>query len=313
MYGGFALPANLMQFTGPLSSPFGEDLWYGNLTWQPDGDNLVELSNEAAQRTEITASVARTRTTTAPQGKRQHAHRPGAGSQRGELAQRCAPHLRGRSVEPACDQYGIGFQFTGTSDDARGRRLNVGAGRDFQDKGQKGWSLQDDFTWLGLEGHTMKVGFKYKAVEINAFEQQPYNPHFLINLPLNLLAGNDSFDTYVPYEVRFGALVPGATTRNITTDAKQFGIYFQDDWQVTEHLISTSACATTSRRTTASRLVTPQNIADALRNWPNITAPTSNYNIEKLHQQRHTRDADSNNSAARLGLLVRHQRRRAPW
>src|SRR5690606_14225263 len=38
--------------------------------------------------------------------------------------------------------------------------LNTGGGGSFQDKGQKGWGLQNDFTFYGWEGHTLKAGFK---------------------------------------------------------------------------------------------------------------------------------------------------------
>ena len=63
--------------------------------------------------------------------------------------------------------------------------LNLGGGEDFQDKGQKGWGFQDDLTFTSFDwhgAHTVKTGFKYKSVEINAFEQQPFNPQFLFDI-----------------------------------------------------------------------------------------------------------------------------------
>ena len=63
--------------------------------------------------------------------------------------------------------------------------LNLGGGEDFQDKGQKGWGFQDDLTFTSFEwhgAHTVKTGFKYKRVEINAFEQQPFNPQFFYDV-----------------------------------------------------------------------------------------------------------------------------------
>ena len=72
-------------------------------------------------------------------------------------------------------------------DDRRSPRLilNLGGGEDFQDKGQKGWGFQDDLTFTSFEwngAHTVKTGFKYKRVEINAFEQQPFNPQFFFDV-----------------------------------------------------------------------------------------------------------------------------------
>ena len=63
--------------------------------------------------------------------------------------------------------------------------LNLGGGEDFQDKGQKGWGFQDDLTFTSFEwngAHTVKTGVKYKRVEINAFEQQPFNPQFFFDV-----------------------------------------------------------------------------------------------------------------------------------
>src|SRR5690606_21122077 len=36
--------------------------------------------------------------------------------------------------------------------------LNTGGGPSFQDKGQEGWGLQNDFTFYGWENHTLKAG-----------------------------------------------------------------------------------------------------------------------------------------------------------
>ena len=302
---GYALPADLFALTGPTAAPFTEGLWFGKLTWQPDGDNLVEFSVKQRNEDEITGVDG--------QNTYSYGTQKSNDSTRGDLRWQFNAenwlndaHLtyEDESWSPHAINTGIGFQFTGTNDNARdGTVLNVGAGRDFQDKGQKGWSLQDDFTWLGFEGHTMKAGFKYKAVQINAFEQQPYNPQFFVNLPDNLGVGNDTFGEYVPYRVQFGALVPGATTRDISTDAKQFGIYFQDDWQVTEHLMLNLGLRYDYEKNEGfENWVTPQNIADALRAWPNVHGPNVDYNIENYISNGNNRSTDSNNWQPRLGF-----------
>ena len=299
------LPADLFALTGPTAAPFTEGLWFGKLTWQPDGDNLVEFSMKQRNEDEITGVDG--------QNTYSYGTQKSNDSTRGDLRWQFNAenwlndaHLtyEDESWSPHAINTGIGFQFTGTNSDLRdGTVLNVGAGRDFQDKGQKGWSLQDDFTWLGFEGHTMKAGFKYKAVQINAFEQQPYNPQFFVNLPTNLAVGNDTFGEYIPYRVQFGALVPGANTRDITTDAKQFGIYFQDDWQVTEHLMLNLGLRYDYEKNEGfENWVTPQNIADALRAWPNVHGPNVDYNIENYISNGNNRSTDSNNWQPRLGF-----------
>jgi outer membrane receptor protein involved in Fe transport len=301
---GFVLPSDLAGLTGPTSSPFTEDLWFGKLTWQPDGENLVELSLKSRKEDEITG-VGDRNTLSYGTEKSNDSLRADLRWQYNAENWLNDAHLTFEDEEwsPHAINTGIGYRFVGTNTDARAEVLNVGAGQDFQEKGQKGWGLQNDFTWFGLEGHTMKAGVKFKAVDINAFEQQPYNPQYFIQLPLNLLAGNDSLDTYVPYEVQFGQLVPGAATRNITTDAKQFGIYFQDDWQVTEKLMLNLGLRWDYEENPGwENYVTPQNIVDSLRAWPNIHGPNVDYNIENYISTGNNRDADKNNWAPRLGF-----------
>src|SRR4029077_3330907 len=63
--------------------------------------------------------------------------------------------------------------------------LNTGGGRDFQNKGQKGWSLQDDLTfvpWTWNGSHVFKVGGKVKWITLDAQELSPYNPQFHYDL-----------------------------------------------------------------------------------------------------------------------------------
>src|SRR5690606_3002986 len=63
--------------------------------------------------------------------------------------------------------------------------LNTGGGPSFQDKGQDGWGLQNDFTFYGWENHTLKAGFKYKDVDLTAFQQFPPNPRYIYDVEVN--------------------------------------------------------------------------------------------------------------------------------
>ena len=93
-------------------------------------------------------------------------------------------------------------------------------------QGPEGWGFQDDLTFTsfdGTAGHTVKTGFKYKQIEINAFEQQPFNPQFLYDV---------TQDPTIPFVVQFGAALPGLPSA--TCNRRIVGIYIQDDWEVTE-------------------------------------------------------------------------------
>jgi outer membrane receptor protein involved in Fe transport len=298
------LPPELTSQTGPVASPFSEDLWFGKLTWQPTGDHLIELSMKRRDESELT-NIADRNTPSYGTSKDNESTRVDLRWQFNRENWLNDAHVtyEDDSFNPRPITFGPGFNLVRSDQLGRATVLNYGGGRDFQDKGQKGWSLQDDFTWFGLENHTMKAGFKYKSVEINAFEQQPYNPQYQIDLDEQLALGRDSTNEYVPYQVQFGALVPGAATRNITTDAKQFGIYFQDDWQVTEKLLLNLGLRWDYEQNPAwEDYVTPIGIANALRAWPNIHQPGVGYNIEDYISNGSNRDAFKDAWQPRLGF-----------
>ncbi len=113
-----------------------------------------------------------------------------------------------------------------------GNILETGGGTNFQNKGQKGWQISDDFTYTGLEGHTIKLGVKTKWVTLNSLQLNGFNPVFRYFTGL----GATSLNTTTPYQMSFQALSSGFTTAQLTSDNFQLGIYAQDDWDVTDRL-----------------------------------------------------------------------------
>ncbi len=112
----------------------------------------------------------------------------------------------------------------------RGNVLSVGGGRNFQDKGQKGWTVSDDFTYTGLPGHTLQFGVKAKWVELNTLEQNNFNPQFTFFTPVG-----GTFNDTIPYTMTFTALLDGADAQ-LRSKNFQFGIYAQDEWLVNDRL-----------------------------------------------------------------------------
>ena len=166
----YTLPSELTALTGATSSPFTEDLWFGKLTWQPNGDNIIEFSVKHRTEAEITG-VGGIDSFGYGSTKDNDSTRTDLRWQFSQESWMNDAHLtfEDESWNPRPTTLGPGYRFTHTvSNPFDGGVLNVGGGRDFQDKGQKGWALQDDFTWYAFEGHTIKAGFKYKQVEINA-------------------------------------------------------------------------------------------------------------------------------------------------
>lgn len=298
------LPAELASAVGPTSSPFSEDLWFGKLTWQPNDTSLIELSAKQRSEAEITG-IGGQNPDSYGTTKDNDSTRIDLRYQFNTLDWLNDAHLtyENEQFNPRAITIGPGYNFVGPDAIGRPLILNYGGGRDFQDKGQKGWSLQDDFTWFGTDGHTMKMGVKYKAVEINAFEQQPYNPQYQVDLVEQLMAGNGTIATFVPYQVSFGAPLPGAEDRNITSRNKQFGIYFQDDWQVTDRLLLNLGLRWDYERNPGyENYRTPDALVAALQGWSNIHGQNVDYDIGDYISDGSNRSTPKGNLQPRLGF-----------
>jgi outer membrane receptor protein involved in Fe transport len=217
------------EFLGPSSTPFDEDLFFGKIDWTPVDDHLLELSLKYRDESELTGI--------GDQNARSYASTKNNEETRVDLRYQYSglrflndAHLtyEEASFNPRPVNIEPGYKLT--TDLPTQLILNLGGGPDYQDKGQKGYSFQDDvtfeqFEWMGA--HVVKTGIKYKQIKVNAFEQQPYNPQFYYDI---------NGDLVTPYQVSFGAVMPGVPERNVQSDNKQFGIYLQDDWDVTDQL-----------------------------------------------------------------------------
>lgn len=169
------------------------------------------------------------------------------------------------SPRPATN--GPGFALFNGGFDNNNFVMNLGAGNTFDDRIQRGWGFQNDITfnsfeWLGGT-HTIKTGVKYKAVTLEVESRSPANPLYSIDI-------NDP--TATPFRVVFGASrIPGL---RVESENRQYGIYIQDDWDVTDRL-QVNLGVRYDYEETPSYLdyVTPPNVIAAL-NSPNLNSGT---------------------------------------
>lgn len=102
--------------------------------------------------------------------------------------------------------------------------INDGGSPDFQDRRQNGLSLQEDLTWSGLAGHTIKGGVKFKRVEFDLSGTSR-----AVDIRTEMIHNV----TGVPEVVRVDkALAPVS----VNYKDNQFGIYLQDDWKISDKL-----------------------------------------------------------------------------
>ncbi|WP_347304549.1 TonB-dependent receptor (plasmid) [Croceibacterium sp. TMG7-5b_MA50] len=180
--------------------------------------------------------------------------------------------------------------------------FRTGAGANFQEKGQSGWTIQNDFTWTGFDAHTIKAGVKLRFVKLRTIEQNLLNP--LYTYDVNLF-GQTSFNDSVPYRLQFGA--PGAFgTPEVESDNFQLGLYLQDDWDVSDRLTLNIGLRWDYEETPAYlEFVTPESNLAAVSpaNYPNLL--NAGYDINDYIGRGYNREAFSGAFQPRIGFTYR--------
>jgi len=121
--------------------------------------------------------------------------------------------------------------------------LFVGGSPNAQNRGQKGFTLSEDLTYTGMNGHVIKGGVKLKAMKydlsgtafgvdtvetlIDTTTGLPYYDGMNCTGTNITNGGNNSDQCFIR------RAIPGA---GANFSNKQFGIYLQDDWAVTKQL-----------------------------------------------------------------------------
>ncbi|WP_323845961.1 TonB-dependent receptor [Microbulbifer magnicolonia] len=271
------LPSEYQGLLGRESSTFEEDLIFGKIDWHVNENQEVQASLKLRDESDVTGfGGANTISYGVNREVKDHRlnvkHTYYADDWQNEF--RLTYEEASWNPRPYNDDLGTRLE-TGS----RQSILNLGGGQNFQDKGQKGWGLKNDFTWLALAwngSHVIKGGIKFKKVELNTIQQLPYNPQYFYNVEFN---GAGEFDLVQPYKVEWGVQIPGTAGGAVNTDNTQLGFYIQDDWDVTDSLTLNIGVRWDYEETPAYKdFVTPEEYADALRGWANLD--NANYDIE---------------------------------
>jgi outer membrane receptor protein involved in Fe transport len=289
------LPAALQPLVTGNSQPFNEDLFFGKLDWTAGDNGLFELTGKYRQESQLVLNTGPDTLSRATDKKNDETRIDLRYQYSAERWLNDA-HLTYEDAywNPRPTTLADGYLLTGQN--PWETILNAGGSGDYQNKGQKGTSLQDDLTFTDLQwhgSHIVKMGFKYKDIQIDAFEQQPYNPQLYFDI-------NQS--TSVPYQVQFGATIPGVE-RNVRSNNTQFGAYLQDDWEVNDHLTLNLGMRWDYEKTPGYlNFVTRPDLAAALRAWPNVNNSTVDYNIEDYISNGHNRKSFKDAWQPRVGF-----------
>ncbi|MEH3041349.1 MAG: TonB-dependent receptor [Sphingomonas paucimobilis] len=301
------LPADLRSRFGNFTNTFNEDLIFGKIDISPTAEDLFEFSGkyrkESGDDLGSGISAFSTRTNNSVKDIRglarwQHTADNWINDFRVSYEDVVwSP----RPVEQSINQF---FQRTEVRDNGFNRidLLRIGGGTNFQEKGQKGWTVQNDFTYTGLEGHTFKTGVKAKWVNLNTLEQNNINGSYTYDVNLFSPTG---FQTDVPYRLQFGA-PSGFGSSVIESKNFQFGIYAQDDWDVTDRLTLNLGIRWDYERTPAFLdFVTPQANLTAISaaQYPNLQ--NADYNINDYISTGNNRKAFMGAIQPRVGFTYR--------
>jgi len=292
------LPSDLLSMVGPAGSPFSQDMYFAKLSWTPDDRNLVEFSAQLRDEDEVigvggqdTSQRATINQNKVTRYDLRHQYSGDVWLNDAHITYEdlsWAPH-------PAFGGNGYLLRVSELRDNDRlniGTVLNAGAGTNNQDKGQDGWSIQDDLTFTGWDDHTVKMGIKYKSVNVNAVERHFSNPQFYYDL---------STGAEQPYRVEFATGDAGTSGGFTTSSNKQFGIYIQDDWQVNDHLTLNYGVRWDYETTpTYEDFVTPAALAENIRNYPNFQ--NADWDPEDYISTGNNRDAFKGAWQPRLGF-----------
>lgn len=290
------LPSQILSEYGLTSRPFNQDVYFGKLSWQASDAHLVEFSARVREEVGVlgvggvnaeSAATALTndekrydlRSLYSTENWLNDAHITFEEAAFNPRPQTAAVSQRYTVVDPN-DPANLTLEI-----------LNVGGGPNFQDKGQKGWAFQNDFTYFAWTGHTVKAGLKFKDVELNAFQQFPPYPRYWYDV-------NESLDQ--PYRVQYTTPRVGRTPF-VSSSNKQFGLYIQDDWEVNDKLTLNLGVRWDYEQIPAyTDYVLDAGIVSALRGWTNIQ--NTDYDIEDYISSGGNRKDDKDNIAPRFGF-----------
>ena len=296
------VPADLLAQLGPTSSPFNQDMYFGKLSWSVNDANLVEFTAQVRKEEEtigVGGENLPERATRNVNDVTRYDLRWQYSGERWLNDLHLTFEDTSWSPQPLVAGPGYILQVAGYDPTSGVRQnvatiLNAGGSPNNQDKGQRGWGIQEDLTFFGLEGHTIKMGVKYKSVDVNAVERNFANPQFNYDIGIS---------TTQPFRVEFGSGIPGTGEGFTTSSNRQFGIYIQDDWEVNERLTVNLGLRWDYEETpTYLDFVTPPELVAALREWPAMSGPLIDYDINDYISTGDNRKAFDGAWQPRLGF-----------
>lgn len=282
---------------GAFSTPFEEDLFFGKLSWSIDDRQRLDVSGtyrtesdvrfgggtQAFSRAdEINAETKSLNIRHQYQGDTflneatvdffEYTYNPTSlnfddyGRTYVIFRDDCTP-----TSDPVACPVTTGFQYRNGNRDST--VFSTGGGTNNQNIRQRNWTFRNDLTFTDLEwngSHTLKMGLKFSMQNMYVEKELGRNPQFLYDID-GRPEINGSRD--IPVQVDLGvAVAPADVDNNV------FGLYVQDDWQITDKLeLNLGLRWDYEDNAVNNDYSTPQSIRDmlaAIQNLPGYNFPS---------------------------------------
>jgi len=232
------VPADAQAGLGPASQPFQQDLIFAKIDVEPTDNDRIEFTvqDRDENQQQFSDQTSKEHGKVTDNTDRRFALRWNHSGERfyNELM---VTHEKSFN-NPLPLTLGNGYVYTapdGKSEERAIVSIGGSSAMSSQVKGQKGWSIEDNLTLDGLEwagDHTIKMGAKYKKINLYASDAQQINPQFYYTV------GNPEFGIDTPYKAQFTKPITGVSgvLPEVRSKTTQIGLFIQDDWQVNDHL-----------------------------------------------------------------------------
>lgn len=243
----------LSEYTGSFVSPFRGDFYFGKLTFTPDSHQTFDLSYSRREESDIQGfgntvayEGAENKLNTVQTYLFKYTY---AGD---DFVNEFSANYLDYVFNPTSLNPGLAsFEYSDV--------IIIGGKDSTRREVQQGYTIRDDFTYSGIDGHVLKAGVRVEVTDIDFDNQANIQPRYTYRRePANGL----SFA--FPAEARLGlgnSLIQSSNT--------QVGVYLQDDWNLTDRLqLNLGVRWDYETNGFANDYVTPASAAAALRTLP---------------------------------------------